>query len=612
MSKEQQRSTRFLNSDADISTEYICKTIDSILIGIAKDEYGIPFLQRGIVWTYNELLDYITALWNDVPTNDVCFLETDRDTKYNRAKLLLSGDKAINIDKRDKFFLIVDGQQRNTVLYALKYGRKVKTAKKSNNTMWSKQGVRIAFNPLLGTISKFVKQKHENDPTYITDFKRLWDSTDKARGTKIINEYCRMNNIPIPGDLFSTVTNEFDLVNANIDKMCYLLENREYHIKLLAPETSPEDLKRVYNVINLKTTGKKLDIMDLTLSLVEISVSNVIDDIMAFTYYLEEKGSLMPSSETDLLRILCGVVLRSLRVGELEYKRLGKTEEGLQYLMEMRNVSAKVFSKQYWKCFELILLKSGLRFPLVGKAGMPAVPTNLLKFIYSFMCIGKLYYNVPEVQLTKCLARLLNVCNMQSNNSNKDYYYSRILANTPKELTKEAFINYSESLVLEAKQEVVTYLPELFKTDKSKAYNIYSASLVVRGAVLPYSQASVLNGLMSSTIQKHHLTPSSGLGPFKVLSNHPLIDCAANKILIDGNVNNNLSSELPKSQYELMTKNKPKSEIDTICLNNCILPAMLDFDFTDNDLATKQFYSYIEDRALRLTDYVAGSVDYIE
>ena len=113
-------------------TEY---SVQQLVDMTDKGELGLPDLQRGFVWKQNKIRDLLDSMMKGYPIGFIMLWASQSNMTKGENKVIGTGEKiAYGQD-----YVIIDGQQRITSLYAVLTGKEIKENDKP---------IKISFNPL--------------------------------------------------------------------------------------------------------------------------------------------------------------------------------------------------------------------------------------------------------------------------------------------------------------------------------------------------------------------------------------------------------------------------------------------------------------------------------
>ncbi len=142
----------------------------SLLVqSIQAGKIALPDIQRPFVWQAGKVRALFDSMYKGFPVGNLLFWETGADPK---AKQIGTSDQTLVPN-----YLIVDGQQRLTSLFAVMTGAKVV------RDDYSEAQIRIAFRPADGTFA-VTDAAIEKDPEFISNISVLWQQGGKKAATK--------------------------------------------------------------------------------------------------------------------------------------------------------------------------------------------------------------------------------------------------------------------------------------------------------------------------------------------------------------------------------------------------------------------------------------------
>lgn len=134
-------------------------TLGVLLSDIELGRIGLPDLQRPFVWKNAKIRDLFDSLYRGYPVGYLLFWQTEADGAAHQI--------GVNGKQLEASYLIVDGQQRLTALYAVTRGEKVVRED------YSIELVEISFCPLDGTF-EVADAATRNDPRFIPNITALY------------------------------------------------------------------------------------------------------------------------------------------------------------------------------------------------------------------------------------------------------------------------------------------------------------------------------------------------------------------------------------------------------------------------------------------------------
>lgn len=220
-------------------------SVDHLVGSIDMGEIGLPELQRPFVWDRSKVRDLFDSMYRGFP---VGFLML-----WSNAQLLSA--RAIGTDQkqtRAPSYLVVDGQQRLTSLYAVFKGATVVDEDFRANT------IEIAFRP---RDSRFAVSDAatRRDPEYIPNISELWTGVGERRFVNDFLEKLRS---------FKEITSEDeDAVAENISRLINL-RTIQLTALVIRPEIQEESVADIF--VRINNQGVKLDQADFILTMLSV------------------------------------------------------------------------------------------------------------------------------------------------------------------------------------------------------------------------------------------------------------------------------------------------------------------------------------------------------
>lgn len=363
--------------------------LNSLMDDISIGRIALPDIQRTFVWKNPQVRDLFDSMYKGYPVGHLLFWETGA----------IEGARSIGVDAKQMLpsFLVVDGQQRLTSLYAVIKGVSVIR----NNTS---ELIRIAFNPLEDAFA-VTDAAIERDKRYIPDISTFWDP--KTSMFQLGRDY-------LTGlETVSQVSKEdADKIERSIEKLRHLVAF-PFTVLQLDANTSEEVVADVFVRVNSK--GKTLTRADFILTLMSVfwdegrtqleqfcrdAQTPASDGTSPFNYFIE------PSPD-QLLRV--GVILAFKRsrlnivYSILQGKELdtGKFNQELRddQFAKLKQAQERVLHIQYWHDFLRCIHQAGFR-----SSKMISSSTNML-YSYALYLIGRTEYGVDEFNLRQAMAQ---------------------------------------------------------------------------------------------------------------------------------------------------------------------------------------------------------------
>lgn len=225
----------------NIKSYYLHNLLNDIETGII----ALPELQRPFVWNNTKVRDLFDSLYKGLPIGYLLLWEVATAEKYKNI--------GYGVDKkRDPRFLVIDGQQRLTSLYAVIKNQEVYDEK------FRTRKVKVSFNPFEAKFEIF-NAAIAKDVNWIPDISELFQTTSSH---SFINSF--INKIRTKKEL--SQENE-DLVSNNISKL-YGITAYPFSVLELSPELDVEQVADVF--VRINSRGEPLNQSDFILTLMSV------------------------------------------------------------------------------------------------------------------------------------------------------------------------------------------------------------------------------------------------------------------------------------------------------------------------------------------------------
>lgn len=486
------------------------------LVDMANDgTLGLPDLQRGFVWKASKVRDLLDSMLKGYPIGYI-MLWASQNTK--------SDNKTIGVDEKKtdyQDYVIIDGQQRITSLYAVITGKEIIDEN-------GKKPIKISFNPIKREFA--VKTAvMDKDSEWIADISDIFKNETRSR--KYVNEFIdsyeeslEKNNLQLNDDLEQKIA----------DNIANVLDLKNYIINALVinNDVDEEDVANIFTRIN--SGGVKLNENDFILTLmsvvspelrdkiekfckdskiktnertsynrlIELKPSHIVRTTMAFTFKRARlKYAYMLLRGSDLKRGADKKIDLNRRKENFE-----KLEEGLDKVLNLDN----------WQGFIKSVTSAGfINSNLISS-------DNTLVYCYMVYLIGKYDFNVEYDRLRKIVARWFFMTSTTS------HYTGSFEATAQEELNAfmelhnaDEFENYIDNQIkVVFTNDYFEYtLPNSLITSSptSAVWYTYLASLNILDAKVLFSNMYIRDLLSGdfdsnrSALERHHLFPKAYL-----------------------------------------------------------------------------------------------------
>lgn len=363
----------------------VSRLVEDIELG----EIALPELQRPFVWSPAQVRDLLDSMYKGFPVGSLLFWNTGVE----------QGTRQIGVDekKRAARYLIVDGQQRLTALYAVLKGAEV--LRKDFTT----GPIRIAFRPADATFT-VADAATDNDPEYLPDVSMLWQPGNRKAA---VREF--LKRLGQKRDLDQT---EEDRLDTRFDDL-YSLEKYHFKVVELAERVDEEEVAEIF--VRINSNGVKLSQADFILTLMSVYWETGRKNLEEFCQ-AARKPALSQSSPFNwhihpdpdqLLRVTTTFALRRAVLKQVYAVLRGRDPETGKASPELReaqfaklqDAQKRVLDLTNWHEYLQCLERAGFR-------GARMISSkNAVLYTYVMWLIGRVDYNVPLDRLREAIAR---------------------------------------------------------------------------------------------------------------------------------------------------------------------------------------------------------------
>ena len=355
---------------------------------IQTGKIALPEIQRPFVWQPSKVRALFDSMYKGFPVGNLLFWETGADPK---ARQIGTENQSVVPN-----YLIVDGQQRLTSLFAVMTGAKVV------RDDYTEAQIRIAFRPADGTFA-VTDAAIEKDPEYIADISILWQQGGKRATTKAYLKALSARR-EIDGA-------EEERLEQAIDR---LVELHYYPFRVVELSSSADEEQVAEIFVRINSEGVTLVQADFILTLMSVFWEKGRQQLEQFC-----RASRIPAltaspfnwyiwpQPPQLLRSTVAVAFRRavlkhiytlLRGRELDTGKVSSDQRDAQFA-KLAAAQAHVLDLTNWHEFLLCLERAGFR----GKKMISS--ENAIIFSYALWLIGRVDYGVPLDRLREVIAR---------------------------------------------------------------------------------------------------------------------------------------------------------------------------------------------------------------
>jgi hypothetical protein len=221
--------------------------LESLLSDIDIGDIALPDIQRPFVWTSTKVRDLFDSMYRGYPVGYLLFWAATSDRQGARA--IGVEDKPFKSPKR----LIVDGQQRLTSLFAVRYGKAVL------DENFHEAKIEIAFRPRDGRF-EVADAAIKRDPEFIPSISTLLNA---ERGSyTVIHEF--LTTLSTKREVTDA---DREIIGRNLDRLFGLKRYRFSVLEISAdlPEEAVADI-----FVRINSQGVKLNQADFILTLLSV------------------------------------------------------------------------------------------------------------------------------------------------------------------------------------------------------------------------------------------------------------------------------------------------------------------------------------------------------
>ena len=359
---------------------------DDIDVGVI----GLPDIQRPFEWSDTQVRDLFDSMYHGYPVGYFLFWEN-----ANQEHTKIIGDRGEQ--RRPPRFLIVDGQQRLTSLFAVIKGKEV--VRKN----YEKEKIVIAFNPL--------KEKFEvpdastsHNPEYIQDISTVWTATNITRFIRGYTEKLK--------EAREISSEDEDKIASTIGELHGLL-HFSFSVLEIDALASEEEVAEIFVRINSK--GKQLKETDFILTLMSVFWDDgrmQLEDFSRQAKTLSEDEAtpfnyIFQPDPDQMLRVAIGLGFKRARMKYAYSILRGKDLQTEEFSSERRDKQFEVLKEVQKKTLNLTnwheFLKS-LKEAGYTRAGLITSHYNVM-YSYVMFLIAKYDFGINGSALRKLISR---------------------------------------------------------------------------------------------------------------------------------------------------------------------------------------------------------------
>ena len=575
--------------------------LDLLVKNIDRGDVALPDIQRPFVWSTAKVRDLFDSMLKGFPVGYLLFWATEAPV----------GTRQIGTDSKEEKvarWLIVDGQQRLTSLYAVLSGHPVVRED------YREGRIRLAFRPQDARF-EVTDAAIEKDPEFLADITPIFDDykatvrgyferLEASRGTLAAAERDHLDD-------------QFDRVRD--------LGSYPFEVVELDAAMNEEEVADVF--VRINSEGVPLNRADFILTLMSVFQEASRRQLEAFARAAKQPqaGTASPFNwyiqpqPDQLLRVVVALAFRRavlnhayslLRGKDLETGEVTPERRDAQFA-QLQTAQSRVLDLLNWHEFLACLERAGFR----GSKMISG--ENAVLYSYALWLIGRVDYNVPLTTLRDVIARWFFMAHTTSRYSGS--FETRFEADVSRlagiaagdSAGFVAALNRIIDDTLTSDYWTIT-LPNDLATSaaKSPALLAYVAALNIHDADVLLSNTKVRSRLdpaitLKKGIERHHLFPKEYLRKKLGIQDVRQINQIANFALVEWSDNIAISDSAPPDYWpeQLAEKSLSLGQLDAHRYWHALPDGWEDLGFDEFLTARRQLMArVVRDAFTRLTD----------
>ena len=550
-----------------------------------KGELGLPDLQRGFVWKPNKIRDLLDSMMKGYPIGFVMLWAAQSNTAKGENKVIGKEDKiAYGQD-----YVIIDGQQRITSLYAVMTGKEISEGGKP---------IKISFNPITKEFAVW-NMSTERNPEWISNISDIYTNVNRSRA--FINKF--IDNLKEYREKREENLTEDDeqLIDESISEV---LKLKDYPINALVinGDVDEESVADIFTRVN--SGGVKLNENDFIMTLISVSCPELRDRIESFCVESADasKGGkaynkLIAVKPQQIIRTTMAFTFKrarlkyaymKLRGSDLKRGADGRIDMELrkQSFAELSDGLNKVLDYENWNEFIRTVMSAGfVNCSMISSE-------NALVYSYMMFLIGKYKFNINSEKLRKIIAKWYYM------SSTTSHYTGSFESTVQEELndidrlnSEDEFENYIDSRIkLVFTNDYFTHtIPDDLNSSASTSavWNTYLAALNILNVKVLFSDLyynQLLTGDYNGTrtaLEKHHLFPKAYLEIIGIKDDRDR-NQIANFAYIEWGDNMTVGDDAPSEYFkEIFDRKIDKNEQENAMKYNALPEKWYDMGYKD-------------------------------
>ena len=276
-----------MNSKLSISDN---KSLADFIEEIEKGILAVPNFQRDIEWNSSYLADLLDSIFKGFPIGMIVVWRLPHNMELEVCHSIGDRNKGVERNGRS-IILVIDGQQRLTLLYSLYTGQPIP---KASLVGLQKHGANCLFDPDSGKFQKYTAKAAKEFP-HLVSVRELWQLEEYAVNA-YVDDYCKKHG--------KFLDYERSFINECFNRV-YSILNFKIPVTEIKEECSLEEVVSIYNKLN--RSGKPVTIMQVIMGVIEVKDSSVCRKIDAFC---EKFSGTILADKYQVLSACLGPVLQ--------------------------------------------------------------------------------------------------------------------------------------------------------------------------------------------------------------------------------------------------------------------------------------------------------------
>ena len=562
------------------TTDYtIAKLIDDIEIG----DIALPDIQRPFVWykKISKVRDLFDSIYRGYPIGYLLFWESANRSDY---KNIGFEEKKRKIPR----FLIIDGQQRLTALFAVMKNQEVLTPD------YERKNIKIAFKPLDSTF-KVGDAATDRDPEYIADLSSLWSGEGDFA---IISSF--IANLKEKREISK---DEEKTISSNIQS---LININKYPLTALeiAPNLEEEIVSDIF--VRINSQGVSLTQADFILTLLSVYWEEGRKEIEQFcidSRKIPEKETrfssfnyLIKPDPDDMLRVLVGLTFHRAKMKDVYSIIRGRDMETGEFSEELRTQQfdklklnlPTILDNTNWQSFLKVLIGGGYKDEELISS------KSAVLYSYIIYLIGKQNFNTQNHELQRIIGRWFVMSSLTGRYSSSPETAFEKDLNRIKEFNPDGFISGLEKIIGENLTNDfwdITLVGQMETSSaRSPEANAFYAALNKLGSPVLFSRKLVGDlydpslKIKKKRLEKHHIFPRNYLISkygFDKNKDKAKINQIANLTFLEFEDNIEISDDKPSEYFAMVQKRFGENEIKEMLAQHAIPENFYQLEYDD-------------------------------